>query len=222
MGLKYSKLTPRQTGELVKLFVAGATARTAGELVGVPRNTAALFFSKVRAVLAAHQERAMAAAFDGPVEIDESYFGGHRKGRRGRGAAGTVAVFGILKRGGRVYARMIADCGRATLLPIIRRQVAPDSVVYSDGWSAYDTLSVEGYQHERVNHDEELVSADGRHINGIENFWNQAKRHLRKFNGVPKGSFPLFLQECVWRFNTGTPREQLQSLRKLLRRRMIS
>ena len=218
MGLKYSKLTRRQSGELLKLFVAGSTARTAAELMGVHRNTAALYFSKVRAIIAAHQVRVMTDAFDGPVEIDESYFGGRRKGKRGRGAAGKVAVFGILKRGGRVYAQMIADCGQATLVPIIRRTVTPASVVYSDCWCGYDTLSVEGYQHERINHDEELVADGGRHINGIENFWNQAKRHLRKFNGVPKGSFPLFLQECVWRFNTGTPRQQLESLRKLLPR----
>ena len=222
MAFKYSKLSPRQTGELVKLFVAGSTARTAADLAGVHRNTAALFFAKLRAVVAARQERAMADAFDGPVEIDESYFGGRRKGRRGRGAGGKVAVFGILQRGGRVYAQMIADCGRATLVPIVRRKVKPASVVYSDGWSAYDTLSVEGYEHERIDHDAELVADGGRHINGIENFWSQAKRHLRKFNGVPKGSFPLFLQECAWRFNAGTPREQLQSLRKLLRRQMIS
>ena len=36
--------------------------------------------------------------FDGEVEADESYFGGQRKGKRGRGAAGKVAVFGLLKR----------------------------------------------------------------------------------------------------------------------------
>ena len=204
MAFKYSKWSPRQTGELVKLFVAGSTARTAADLAGVHRNTAALFFAKLRAVVAARQERAMADAFDGPVEIDESYFGGRRKGRRGRGAGGKVAVFGILQRGGRVYAQMIADCGRATLVPIVRRKVKPASVVYSDGWSAYDTLSVEGYEHERIDHDAELVADGGRHINGIENFWSQAKRHLRKFNGVPKGSFPRFLQECAWRFNAGT------------------
>ena len=161
----------------------------------------------------------MAQAFDGPVEIDESYFGGHRKGKRGRGAAGKVAVFGILKRRGKVYAQMIADCQRATLLPIIRRKVVPESVVYSDTFASYDTLSVEGYEHARVNHQVELAGDGGRHINGIENFWNQAKRHLRKFNGVPKESFPLFLQECVWRFNAGTAKEQLKSLRKLLRKK---
>jgi transposase len=42
------------------------------------------------------------------------------------------------------------------------------------------------------------------HINGIENFWSQAKRHMRKFNGVPKAHFHLFLKECEWRFNNPT------------------
>ena len=141
MGLKYSKLSPRQTGELLKLFVSGSTARAAGEMVGVHRNTAALFFTKVRRLIAEYQEQKMSEAFDGPVEIDESYFGGKRKGIRGRGAAGKVAVFGILKRGGRVYAQMIANCGQAELVPIIRRKVSPSSVVFSDSWDGYDTLS---------------------------------------------------------------------------------
>jgi transposase-like protein len=44
------------------------------------------------------------------------------------------------------------------------------------------------------------------HINGIENFWNQAKRHLWKFNGVPRENFPLFLKEAEWRFNTPNPK----------------
>ena len=39
------------------------------------------------------------------------------------------------------------------------------------------------------------------HINGIENFWNQAKRHLRRYNGIPRQHFHLFIKECEWRFN---------------------
>src|SRR5436190_15240829 len=152
MGLKYSKLSPRRAGELLTLFVAGATARTAADLVGVHRNTAALFVSKVRAVVAAHQERAMAEAFDGPMEIDESYFGGRRKGKRGRGAAGKVPVFGILRRGGRVYTKMLPNTSRATVVPIINAKIVLDSVVYTDGYFAYDTLDVSGFRHRRINH----------------------------------------------------------------------
>ena len=72
----------------------------------------------------------MSEALDGRVEIDESYFGGKRKGIRGRGATGKVAVFGILMRGRSIDTQMIANCGQAELVPIIRRKVSPSSVVY--------------------------------------------------------------------------------------------
>ncbi|MFK5208353.1 IS1595 family transposase, partial [Glaesserella parasuis] len=52
------------------------------------------------------------------------------------------------------------------------------------------------------------------HINGIENFWSQSKRILRKYNGIDRKSFLLFLKECEFRFNFGTPKEQLKTLRK--------
>jgi len=51
------------------------------------------------------------------------------------------------------------------------------------------------------------------HVNGIENFWSQAKRTLRKDNGIHKASFPLFLKEGEFRFNHGTPKQQLEILR---------
>ena len=58
-----------------------------------------------------------------------------------------------------------------------------------------------------------FVAGAGRHINGIENFWNQAKRHLRRYNGIPRHHFHLFLKECEWRFNYGSPTLLLKSLK---------
>jgi transposase len=55
---------------------------------------------------------------------------------------------------------------------------------------------------------------DKNHINGIKNFWNQAKRHLRKFNGVTKAHFGLFLNECELRFNNSNPTLQLKTLKQ--------
>lgn len=73
------------------------------------------------------------APFGGEVEADESYFGSVRKGKRGRGAAGKVPVFGLLKRGGRVYTVVVPDVKSRTLVGIIREKVVPDSIVYTDG-----------------------------------------------------------------------------------------
>ncbi|MDP0214447.1 transposase, partial [Glaesserella parasuis] len=68
---------------------------------------------------------------EGEIEADESYFGGTHKGKRGRGAVGN-AVFGLLKRDGKVYTVVVPNTQSATLLPIIREKVKPDSIVYTD------------------------------------------------------------------------------------------
>jgi transposase len=80
--------------------------------------------------------------FEGEIEADESYLGGSRKGKRGRGAAGKVTVFGLLKRNGKVYTVAVPNTQSATLLPIIREQVKPDSIVYTDTYRSYDVLDV--------------------------------------------------------------------------------
>ena len=85
--------------KLLEHFVAGTTARAAALLVGVQTNTAKLFYQRLRQLIASKQESYLLA---GEIEADESDFGGVRKGRRGRGAAGKVPVFGLLKRGGKV------------------------------------------------------------------------------------------------------------------------
>jgi len=214
MTRRRSRLPRATQRRLIEHFVAGTTARTAAQLIGVNKNTAALYYHKLRETIA--ERIADESPFDGEVEIDESYFGGHRKGTRGRGAAGKIVVFGILKRGGRVYTAVPPNLKRSTLMPIIRERVEPDSVVYTDGFSVYDTLDTSGFEHYRIDHGEGYADydANGRvaHINGIENFWSQAKRHLRRYNGVPKAHFELFLKECEWRFNYGPPSNLLKTL----------
>lgn len=209
MNKKHSKIPQREQRKLVELFVSGSTARTAASIVGVNKNTAQKFFHKLREIIASKQDTGI--YFGGEVEADESYFGGRRKGKRGRGAAGKVPVFGLLKRGGKVYAEIISDAKTATLMPIIKKKVMPDSVVYTDALASYNALDVSEFKHIRINHSE-LFADKRNHINGIENFWNQAKRHMRKFNGVPKKNFRLFLKECEWRFNFPSPEYQVKML----------
>ncbi len=150
---------------------------------------------------------------------DESYFGGKRKGKRGCGAAGKIPVFGLLNRGGKVYTKIIADASGATLIPIIKRKVIPDSIVYSDCWRGYNVLDVSGFRHFRINHSKLFADRDN-HINGIENFGSQAKRHMRKFNGIPKAQFGLYLKECEWRFSSSDLPSQLLQLRQWVRRHL--
>jgi transposase len=200
------------------MFVGGVPARTAAELADVNRHSATLFYQKIRQMIAYELEDD--TPFAGEIELDESYFGGHRKGNRGRGAAGKVPVFGLLKRRGKVYTKVIPDASSATLMPIITNKIRPDSVVYTDSWTAYNAIDVTQFHHFRINHSE-LFADKQNHINGIENFWNQAKRWLRKYNGIPKDQFPLFLKECEFRFNFGSPAAQLNTLKSWKRKHLI-
>ena len=102
MKLTRCKLLRGRRLRLREYFVLEVTAGSAGDLLGSQPNSAALFYRELREAIPYHLEQKAHEVFDGAVELDERYFGGVRNGKRGRGAAGRVAVFGILKRGGKV------------------------------------------------------------------------------------------------------------------------
>jgi transposase len=209
VNMRKSRLDSEHQKRLMEHFVAGTTARTAASLTGVNKNTACYYFQRLRKII--YQATEDTSPLAGEIEVDESYFGGIRKGKRGRGAAGKVPVFGLLKRGGKVYTKVIPDTKGATLKAIMEDRIVPDSIVYSDTYRSYNVLDVSAFKHYRINHSK-LFADRKNHINGIENFWNQAKRHMRRFNGVSKATFPLFLKECEWRFNNPNPKMQLSLL----------
>ena len=79
---------------LIGHFVAGMTARYAADLIGVNRNTAAYYFQRLREIIAYELAQVSHEVFESEIEVDESYFGGARKGYRGRGAAGKGLCLG--------------------------------------------------------------------------------------------------------------------------------
>ena len=151
MKLSHCKLLRKKQLKLLEYFVLEVTARSAADLLGIQPNSAALFYRQLREIIAYHLEQEAHEIFEGAVELDESYFGGARKGKRGRGAAGKVAVFGILKRGGKVYTKVVINTKSETLMPLITRKIAPDSVVYTDCYRSYNALDVSDFYHERIN-----------------------------------------------------------------------
>ena len=167
MKLSHCKLLRKQQLKLLEYFVLEVTARSAADLLGIQPNSVALFYRQLHKIIAYHLELEAHELFDGAVELDESYFGGAHKGKRGRGAAGKVAVFGILKRGGKVYTKVVINTKSETLMPLITRKIAPDSVVYTDCYRSDNALDVSDFYHERINHSK-LFANGKNHINGIE------------------------------------------------------
>src|SRR5687768_1543226 len=127
-----SRLSGKQQRRLIDLFVAGATARATAELAGVNRNTARTCYHRLRQLIASKLPR---YDLSGEVEADESSFGGFARAtvaeqRRQGASMGLVQT----RREG-VY-RHYAECPVGTLLPIIREQVPPDSIVYTGSFTA--------------------------------------------------------------------------------------
>src|SRR3989344_2597545 len=141
-----------------------------------------------------------AKKLNGEIEIDESYFGGKRKGQRGRGAKNKTIVFGILERKGKIYTKIVENVSAETLMNEIQNKTKKGSVFYTDGWRSYASLEQYG-KHNIIDHDKELVDKNHNHINGIEGFWSFAKERFHKYHGISKTNYPFYVKEMEFRFN---------------------
>ena len=133
----------------------------------------------------AHQIRKLMSGINlrrllfGEVEADETYIGGKREGKRGRGAAGKAVVIGIKEREGIIKTQVIQDAKRKTIEPIIHQEISTESSIYTDEWWAYVRLSVQGFTHATINHGAKEYANGEIHTNSIEGYWSQLKRSIR-------------------------------------------
>ena len=204
MQIPNCKLSKRVQKKLVEFFVLQVTARSAADILGIHPNSAVLFYHKIRMVISHYLALAADEIFEGLADGVKADVVAVRQEK--------WVVFGILKCNGRVYTVVVDNAKSDTLMPVIKQKIMPDSIVYTDSLSSYDKPGVSGFIHHRINHYKAFADRQN-HIDGIENFWNQAKRVLRKYNGIDRKSFPLFWKECEFRFNFGTPSRQLKILR---------
>ena len=197
-----SKISSRKFREILKYFCLEIDAEKTALLANLNRNTTHRIFGKIRERIAAICE-AESPFKNGEIELDESYFGARRvRGIRGRVAKGKTPVFGMLKRGDRVYTQVVKNCSVSEIMPIIKGKADKGAIIYTDGFKTYDGLADYGYKrHYRVKHGENEFAKGHSHINGIENFWGLCKVRLAKFRGVHKHTFYLHIKECEFRYN---------------------
>ncbi len=115
---------------------------------------------------------------DGEVEADETYIGGHRAGKRGRGAQGKTILFGMLDRDGDVMTKVVDDTKGKTLKGHIADNVEEGSTVHTDEYRPYSGLDKMGYEHKKCNHGAKEYSIDGSHVNTLEGFWSRLKQSI--------------------------------------------
>lgn len=167
----------------------GISAKQIQRETGVTYKTAWRMFKQIRKLLNENS-----SILTNEVEVDESYFGGKAKGKRGRGAENKTAVIGIAQRQGKVVIKVATDTKRSTVMPFIAKNVAQKAIVYTDEYPVYDTVNRLGMRHESVNHGcKEYVN--GRvHTNTIESFWSLTKRGI---DGVYHAVSPKYLQSYL-------------------------
>lgn len=184
---------------IIKLFELELSTRKIARQMGLDYRTVYKAVSTICAAILAHAPDAE-YLMSGEVELDESYFGGRRKGKRGRGAAGKVPVFGILERDGLVSAQVVPNVKAQTVLALAVEKVKRGSIVYTDKFKIYDSLMFCGYRHLKLDHTERF-SLGRVHINGLEGFWSYAKERLMKHHGIAPRTFPFYLKEMEFRYN---------------------
>jgi transposase len=184
---------------IIKFFEVELSTRKIAQQVGLSYPTVLKATTIIRLAILADAQDAE-AFLTGEVEIDETYFGGRRKGKRGRGAFNKTPVFGILERDGVVKVNVVRDVSAESLLNMTIKTVRRGSIVYTDKFRSYDSLMFCGYRHLRVDHGKRFAMGKV-YINGLEGFWSYAKERIIKFHGVSKGRFPLYLKEMEFRYN---------------------
>jgi len=192
------RLNPQQLLWLTKLFELQLTALECSKQLGLAYGTCLKAYGFIRRSLVSG--RCHGVFERSRVEVDEAYFGGRRKGRRGRGAFGKVAVFGMKSRDGEARMEVMHNVSSSSLMEAIGRNVEKGTMIYTDKFKAYNDLKAFGYRHRKINHRKRFVCGKT-HTNCVEGLWSYVKEGMAKHHGVSKENFPLYLAEQGFRFN---------------------
>ena len=146
--------------------------------------------------------------FAGPVEVDESYFGGKRKNMnkakreklcRGRGPVDKAAVVGIKDRKTKkIAAAMVGHATSVNLQGFVKQNVEDGATVYTDNARAYETMP----NRQAVNHSAGEYVRGMAHTNGIESFWSMLKRgYYGTYHKMSVKHLDRYVQEFAGRHN---------------------
>lgn len=182
---------------LVTTHTPGMSALQFKRQVGLTSyQTAFMMLHKLRAALVKEGR----GKLTGIVEVDETYIGGEKPGRVGRGALGKVIVAGAVEvrgeRAGRVRLRVIPNASRASLEGFVTANAEPGATVKTDAWMGYYGLRDKGYVHTP------LLGQAGANLPHIHRAFSNLKSWLvGTHHGVSPQHLPAYLNEYVYRFN---------------------
>ena len=194
------RATADKTAHLPYLFSPGVPAYRTGFSMGINPATTHHAFRVFREAICDSSIEDL-AMLSGKIGMDEAPFGGHRRGKRGWGAEGRTAVFGIHQRSGHVLTFPVTNRGQVASEPIIKGHTGDGSLYCTDDCTAYASMGMLVGRHGVVTHAKnEHVRGDA-HINGMGGFWSHARNWLYQYRGVSRRYFHFYPKEIECRFN---------------------
>lgn len=148
----------------------------------------------------------------GVVEVDETYWGGEKPGKHGRGAAGkTLVVVAVEEDGdgmGRIRLRRVPDHSGASLQVAVEACVVPGSHVHTDGLSSYNGLSALGYRHQVTR--QSVAEVGEEPLPRVHRVVALLKRWLLGTHqgAIQPSHLDYYLDEFTFRFNRRTSRSR--------------
>lgn len=186
----------------VYLFVVtrhGVSGKELERQLGVTYKTAWRMGQKIRELAGKADFHAVLV---GHVEVDETYVGGKRPGKRGRGAAGKTIVVGLKQRDGAIKTDVVENVRKSSLRHVVNDHVARGSTVSTDELASYRLLTSDGYEHGLVRHGAKEYVRGIHHVNHVENFWKLFKDSIRSTHiHVSKKYMARYLGEFTFRSN---------------------
>jgi transposase-like protein len=130
----------------------------------------------------------------GSIEMDDAFFGGRRKGKRGRGAAHKTIVLGLWTRRGHLRTLVVPNLKTNVVRQILETHVAKGARLYTDKFRGYNKIRRWDYRHRRLNHSKQFARGKT-HTQGIEGVWGRVKPLLTARH---RSIDPKYLQRYLW------------------------
>lgn len=177
---------------------SGVSAKQVQRQLGVTYKTAWRMCHQIRTLMGKDKMRKLT----GHIEVDETYNGGIRKGKRGRGAEGKTPIFGMVERKGDIKAKVVPNVQKRTLQPLIEQNIEKGARVSSDELKSYNGITAAGYEHGTVAHAAKQYVNGEHHTQSIEGFWSQLKRSIKGTHvHVSKQHLQKYVNEYAFRYN---------------------
>jgi len=167
------KLSQKEQLQMIGLFALGETARSAADIVKIQPNTSALFYRKLRELISTHLEQESYETFGGELFIDEKILTAHEDQDK-------YIVFAVFIKNGKVFTKIRSHGNQKTA-----SLITPEALFFAKG---EHNLVID------VNDlCQEIILRDSK--GQVDEFWVRSKEILRKYNGIPKSNFSLFLKD---------------------------